>query len=367
MNDEETTSQRFENWLSYDSVVAALTLRVELEPAEGADAVMFPPTYAKPQGTRDEEWTGYNIDRFADGTSVCQIDSVGSQANRMEALFKTAPLAALVPQTVIQVGESPVSLLDAGHRAADAVVRFSSLGAKLEDAFRAVNAGDAEPLSRIAPTSIVFGVWDSRGTQAKVQRVVRSVIRAYDVDVLHRSAQYIPAAEYALQGLVDEPTAKKEQDALSELGLSHAPAAWTHGGIIARRGVRREASINIETIRSLGASDDGVALRRYILGLALAALASPQPTTLREGCQLVPARGRPPAWQLVERDGTRVSCEITQEAALAYAQQAAQAFGVGASLEAHFDSARARAELKKSDKERKADRAGKRRSTNAGE
>ena len=33
---------------------------------------------------REEDWTGYNIDRFEDGASVCQIDSVGSQANRIE-------------------------------------------------------------------------------------------------------------------------------------------------------------------------------------------------------------------------------------------------------------------------------------------
>jgi hypothetical protein len=45
---------------------------------EGNDAVIFPPTYAKPERMRDEDWTGYNIDRFEDGSTVGQIDSVGS-------------------------------------------------------------------------------------------------------------------------------------------------------------------------------------------------------------------------------------------------------------------------------------------------
>ena len=74
---------------------------------------------------------GYNIDRFNDDAngvrSVCLIDSVGSQANRMEPMFKRDVYKALVPQIEIRAGTRLVNLLDAGHRAADAIVRCSAL------------------------------------------------------------------------------------------------------------------------------------------------------------------------------------------------------------------------------------------------
>ena len=44
-------------------------------------------------------------------------------------------------------------------------------------------------MAKIAPTSLLFGVWDSRSTQVKVARVFRSVIRAHNVRKLSRSAQ----------------------------------------------------------------------------------------------------------------------------------------------------------------------------------
>ncbi len=62
--------------------------------------------------------------------NACLLDSVGSQANRMETQFKKAPLSALVPQVVIKAGDTKVNLLDIGHRIADGAVRHSEFGAK---------------------------------------------------------------------------------------------------------------------------------------------------------------------------------------------------------------------------------------------
>ena len=45
----------------------------------------------------------------------------------MEPIFKREPYNSLVPQVIIEAGERRVNLLDAGHRAADAIVRFSGL------------------------------------------------------------------------------------------------------------------------------------------------------------------------------------------------------------------------------------------------
>jgi CRISPR-associated protein Csb1 len=256
MRDGQVTLEHFDQWLEDDSDVAALVMRQKLEPVEGKDAIIFPPTYRNPERVREEDWLGYNIDQFDDGTRVCQIDSVGSQGNRMELIFKREPYSKLVPHIVIKAGEHEINLLDAGHRAADARFRFSDLAKEFEDAFTAIKAGDAEPMAKIAPTPLMFGVWDSRATQVKVPRIVRSVIRAFGVEVVHRSATYIPAIDYVEEGLLDAPSNRPEQDKRSQLGLSHATPSWTHGGVQVRGEIRRDAALNLAALRALGAGKD---------------------------------------------------------------------------------------------------------------
>ena len=354
----EQMLKRFDDFLKDDSSAAALVMRQWLVPVEGKDASIFPPTYAKPERTREEDWLGYNIDRFQDGSSVCQIDSVGSQANRMEPLFKQAPYDKLVPQIIIKAGAKQVNLLDAGHRAADAIVRFSDLSRELDKAFQALkDDGNAEPLAKIAPTSLVFGAWDSRATQVKLPRVVRSVIRAFDVKAMHRSAQYIPAVEYVDEKLLDAPESKAQQDAMSQLGLSHAPAPWSHGGVEVLRGIRRDATLNLVALRALGAvsrsGESTLKLRRYVLGLSFVSFTAPQETFLREGCQLVPDLEQKAEWGLVQHDGQRMSFSLSHDEALKYAQAAAESFGVGAKKQASFDTKIAKEALGQSKEERK--------------
>jgi CRISPR-associated protein Csb1 len=179
----------------------ALHLKQKLLPVEGEGAVIFPPTYAMGEGK-----SPYNIDELSDGTKVCTVDSVGSQANRIEPIFKAAepgepenPLARLVPQVDIAYGnQKKISILEAGHRLGDAIIRSTALQKEAQEAFRDfLDRGDATRIAKLAPTSLVFGVWDSRDTQAKLPRIVQSVIRAWDVSELKRSAQYNPALDYA--------------------------------------------------------------------------------------------------------------------------------------------------------------------------
>ena len=187
-----TDVTKFDSWLKH-SGPAALVIREPLMPVEGYDGVVFPATFA---ASEDRTFKGgYNIDDLGDGKNVCLIDSVGSQANRIEPIFAEEDYAELIPQIVVEAGENRVSLLEAGHRAGDALVRCSELQDDLEKAFQQVQKGNCEPLAKLAPTSLVFGVWDSRGTQAKLPRLVSSTIRAYDVKPLHRSAQFVPAIE----------------------------------------------------------------------------------------------------------------------------------------------------------------------------
>jgi CRISPR-associated protein Csb1 len=191
------THDGINKWADDPQGAVALHLKQKLLPVEGEGGVIFPPTYAD---------IGYNINELSDGTKVVTIDSVGSQANRMEPIFKRAPYAALVPQIEIEYGnEKIISILEAGHRLGDAIVRSTDLRERAEKAFRLLlDAGDASEIAKLAPTSLVFGVWDSRDTQAKLPRIVQAVVRAWDVDELKRSAQYNPALDYAALDVFSE-------------------------------------------------------------------------------------------------------------------------------------------------------------------
>ena len=342
----------FHGWAEDLRGPVALVLRQKLLPVEGDGGVIFPATFAG---------IGYNIDKLSDGTRVAQVDSVGSQANRMEPLFRASPpgrpvnpLADLVPQIEIRLGnERSVSILEAGHRLGDAVVRASELSTTAQVAFNTYDLGDAGPIAKLAPTSLVFGAWDSRDTQVKLPRVVSAVIRAWDVDVLTRSAQYTPAANYSdLQVFSAEEGAKATNDAKSPLaqrGFVHVPAVGSHGGVVARGGIWREVTVNLVALRQLG-GENGEALRAYILGLALVAAAEPQDGFLRQGCLLTLDPDAPSHWNEVARTGKRRAIDLTGDVALAFARAAAERFGVGPSMSVAFDPAKAKKDVAKKDK-----------------
>ena len=317
---------KYDTWLE-GTGPAALVIREYLMPVEGHDGVVFPATFAAGDGFSG----GYNVDTFPDGTNVCLIDSVGSQANRIEPLFMQDGYVGLVPQIVIKAGEKRVNLLEAGHRAGDAIIRCSVLREDLQSAFKKVMAGNAEPLANIAPTSIVFGVWDSRDTQAKLPRLLSSVVRAFNVRKLTRSAQYVPAVEYVNKDLLEPAPDQKTKDAYAVRGFIHVPAAGTHGGVIATDGIRRDVTLHLAALRLLTVDQDKkktLALRRYVLGLALTAFVYSPIGYLRQGCNLVLDTDRKREFKAVYHDGRREDIEMKHKEASDYAKDAAKAFGL---------------------------------------
>jgi CRISPR-associated protein Csb1 len=323
--------ETFDAWLALDGPVA-VTMREPLDPVLGKGAVIFPPTFAPP-AKGDPPY--YVIDETSQGKTAI-VDTVGSQANRLEPLFKKEPYSKLVPRAVVKVGAREVNLLDAGHRAADALVRFSIQRSALSEAFAAISQrGDATRLAKLAPTSLVFGVWDSRDSGVKVPRLVGSTVRAYGVEKLTRSAQYFSAFEKS-----ETDTLGQTQDFLSEQGLSDAPAGLSPGGVVARGGVRRESVLNLVALRALAADtpDATTALQRYVLGLALVALTATLELFLREGCLLVPSADESATRDVVSRGGERTPFAVSADSALEFARAAATAFVVGADwAEAAFD------------------------------
>ena len=336
-------------WVDDTQGPVALHLKQKLLPVEGEGGVIFPPTYAD---------IGYNIDELSDGTKVVTIDSVGSQANRMEPIFKRAPYAALVPQIEIEYGnEKVISILETGHRLGDAIVRSTELREQAQKAFRLLlDAGDASEIAKLAPTSLVFGVWDSRDTQAKLPRIVQAVVRAWDVDVLKRSAQYNPRLDSAALDVFSEEDKQKaegrRESPLAQRGFVHVPATDAPGGVVARGPIVRDVTVNLVALRRLN-GENGQALRRYILGLSLVAAIDPMDAFLRQGCLLVPDTDAPAQWVLVDRKGERTSIELTEAVLQEYALQAADAFGKRDNKRVSFDKARAKEDVRKADKKTK--------------
>lgn len=345
---------QFDAWLDGQQGPAALVIREHLMPVEGEKGVLFPPTFAAGDGFAG----GYNIDHIGDpkeGKNICLVDSVGSQANRMEPIFDEPGYEGLVPDVRVQAGDKSVSILEAGHRAGDALFRCSALQESLELAFKAVLQGDAEPLGKLAPTSLVFGVWDSRETQAKLPRLVTSTVRAFDVQKLTRGAVYIPPVDYsALDVFSDAEKAKAEgssKSPLAQRGFVHNPASGSHGGVIAAGGVRRDATLSLAALQQIKTNtpEGTVALRRYILGLSLVAFTANTAAYLRQGCNLVLNPEKPRECVTVLRDGSRPELTLTHAEAIAFAKAAAEAFGVGDDQTVLFEKAKAKADVKKKD------------------
>jgi CRISPR-associated protein Csb1 len=369
----QVTNELLDDWATKADGPVALRLKQTLLPVEES-GIIFPPTYAD---------IGYNVDMLSDGTRVATIDSVGSQANRLEPIFKSEskkPEDWLVPQIEIvirreacgecegcrknaeqgeakkdactQQREVTRSLLDLAHRAADAVVQSSPDLLKLiAPAFKKLQQGDAGRLCAIAPTSLVFGVWDSRGdTGEKRPRLVRSIIRAWDVEPLHAAAQFNSVWKLLdgeqQEALEKEAKAKKVK--LSEKGLADAPATFRKtkvrqyrddgapnpearvlGGVRANGLIEREVTLNLVALRGLrGANEDETtAIRKYLLGLSLMAATADIELFLREGCLLRYADNGD-AWYQVPRRGepTPVAVTLRADTLKRYAEIAATHF-----------------------------------------
>lgn len=339
MSQLSITAAELDRWANDPNGPVALHLTERMLPVEGEGAPFFPPTYADVDGN-------YNIDQLEDGTKVALVDSVGAQANRIEPIFKSDKFKELVPQITIKHDKGEISLLEAGHRLGDAVVRSTELHEEAEKAFKALlQQNDASALAKLGPTSLVFGVWDSRGTMAKVPRLLQSTVRAWNVSRLKRSAQYKPALDYAALEVFSaedkEKGGAKEKSPLAVAGFVDVPATNTHGGIVAHGPIQRDLTINLVALRRLR-GDREKELRQYLLGLCLVAAAEPVDAFYRQGCLLVPHNEHPAVWTLVERNGARIATALNSTIAFEYAQKAANAYGVAAPRTVTFSKEKAK-------------------------
>jgi CRISPR-associated protein Csb1 len=174
---------------------AAFRRVVELQPAGGPGAKVFPPTYEGGKYAAEKRRINGEV------VDCVLLDSVQSQANRMElalqeALDEKPPRISLPVITVDFSGTQAsfigrITSLEAPHRIADAILRDSEWddGTGGKKPFRKTPAGaaldttslqNATALLGYCPTALVFGMWDSTGARGglgvKLPRAIVSEI-----------------------------------------------------------------------------------------------------------------------------------------------------------------------------------------------
>jgi CRISPR-associated protein Csb1 len=284
----------------------------------------FPDEPLKPSTFPDSDGVGqYLIYQNGDVKDVV-LDTHQSQANRIEPEFNHK---GLVPDSTVKVGEDQLFLTEAGHRLADAVVRFSNKASVVEEALQAFAKGNALKVAKLAPTSLLFGLWDSRKTGTKIVRLFNAEIRAHNVIEVPAAGQFVSS----VPRLEDQATKD-----LSAEGLLDCPYNGL-GGVLVKGEIVRNARLNVRGIRTLrGANaEETQKLQQYLLALGLFALSAPASADLREGCNLVATQTH---FSVFNEDGTRSDIALKHEDVLAFAKQAAQDFGVGPALEFVYDA-----------------------------
>ncbi len=182
-----------------DGGAVAVRSTLELAPAGGSASKVMPPTYGVDDRADHKYAVERRVDENGEVSTTVLLDSVASQANRMEEALLDGWEREELHFTVASVdftGEDGLAdlghltSLEAPHRLADAIFRDSLLENtlfRLSDVGRAIT--DATPANAIAlmtycPHALLFGMWDSTGPKgglgSKFQRSIVSEIVGFD-------------------------------------------------------------------------------------------------------------------------------------------------------------------------------------------
>lgn len=185
---------------------AAIRRRRRLQPVDGQGGKIFPPTYPGPK--KDDPPQHVFERRRIGGQDIwcALVDSVQSQANRLEEALLAASRKREIALPYLFVdfsaanleGLKEVTSLDAPHRLYDAILRDSLwndtpfLKSELGKRLIAAKPSDASTILELSPTALVFGAWNSTGDGgglgAKFPRTLVSEITAVNVPVDHAAA-----------------------------------------------------------------------------------------------------------------------------------------------------------------------------------
>jgi len=282
------------------------------------------------------------------------LDSVQSQANRMELALQEAVDSGAIKMPIIAVDFSAhgpsgdldadkeagrlldsigrVTSLQAPHRLADAILRDSELNGvpfrKTESgkALNRASAFAATPIYQLCPTALVFGMWDSTGPKgglgAKFERALVSEVIGFGAAIseIHKSrgvrrdpleaSRAVPIVknEDGSWRVVDDPK-KKGVVRPSEINHGSVPFESDNAGVTVEF-AEQITTLSLIALRRLRFPIDGKANTKAdaagqavlaALGLCASTLAFESGMGLRSRCLLWP--DGPMEWELLAKPG----------------------------------------------------------------
>jgi CRISPR-associated protein Csb1 len=330
-----------------------------LQPAGGPGDKVFPPSHSVGERNKDRG-AKYAREkrRLAGGEVECVLlDSVQSQANRMEEALQALWAAKRIVLPVISVSLADVApdvgvvtSLSAPHRIADALLRDSLLDGKL---FRLSELGksfsdssirNAAPLFRVCPTGLVFGLWDSTGPKgglgAKFARALVSEIVGFGAQpgvktssridpagIVTKAAQILEAQDPDDRWTVDPAKARKEKGVPKKLGdgrvseVNHSnvpPTIDEVAGGVTIDYAEQTVVLSLAGLRRLSFGEGNVEARTTLAALGLLAViaAEDRGLDLRSRCLLVPQEGKTLKLELIDKSGKAAAFELDLDGAI---------------------------------------------------
>ncbi len=316
-----------------------------LQPAGGSGDKIFPPTYSGAQYATEKR----RLPGRDEPVDCVLLDSVQSQANRMELALLDAWERGDIPLPVVSVDFRDqglpkalrVTSLEAPHRIVDALLRDSLLDGK---PFRKAARGEvldhidnrnATALFELCPTALLFGLWDSTGPRgglgAKFARALVSEIVGIDAVPGVKTSSRIDPAQIMLGAgpvylskdggwTLIESEAKLEKGKPVKIGKEGKPSEVNHGNVTpsidSKAGgftvasAQRTTTLSLPALRRLrfplngeASAERELAARVALaaLGLCAATLERDQGCDLRSRCHLVAESTA--QWELLNRPG----------------------------------------------------------------
>ncbi|MEA5446806.1 type I-U CRISPR-associated RAMP protein Csb1/Cas7u [Gammaproteobacteria bacterium AB-CW1] len=345
---EELTLETLHSAVSGDA--AAFRCRRRLQPAGGEGDKVFPPTFAGAVYAIEQR----RVAGREEPVTCVLLDSVQSQANRMELALQEAMYTNRISLPLIEVDFSEhgptgeveadekagrliddvgkVTSLQVPHRLADAILRDSELNGtpfRQSDTGKALNTANltnATPLFELCPTALIFGMWDSTGPKGglgpKFERAMVSEIvgigAEYENDYRARGVRRDP-----LEISKNVPVMRSEDKSLrkvaegnekgavrpSEINHSSVPFDSDNSGVTVEY-AEQTTTLSLICLRRLRfpvngsasvKADEAAQTVLAALGLCAATLAFESGLGLRSRSLLWP--DGPMIWELLERPG----------------------------------------------------------------
>lgn len=332
-----------------NGTAAAFRCRRRLQPAGGPGDKVFPPTFAGAVYAVEQR----RIPSRPDPVTCVVLDTVQSQANRMEMALQEALDKGLINIPVIKVdfsewsptGSKPegerfiddvgiITSLQVPHRLADAILRDSQTrdgipfrASEVGKSLNTVSQRNATPLYQLCPTALIFGMWDSTGPKgglgAKFERAMVSEIIGIGATILDtHKARGVRRDPLEIRKAIPIMKAADKSWNIVEPNTKGAvaPSAINHGSVpfdSDNAGTTIEYAEQVTTLSlivlrrlcfpAVGASnsDADLAGRTVLaaLGLCAATLAFESGMALRSRCLVWPEE--PMTWELLKKPGEK--------------------------------------------------------------